>query len=89
MDRYPKARDVIWAQEEPRNQGTWFFMASRRHLAGVIRSKRRLGCAGREYSASPAAGYLSVHLEQQRALVGWALGLAELAALKQRTAWKS
>ena len=89
VDRYPKARDVIWAQEEPRNQGTWFFMASRRHLAGVIRSKRRLGCAGREYSASPAAGYLSVHLEQQRALVGWALGLAELAALKQRTAWKS
>ena len=86
LDRYPKARDVIWAQEEPRNQGTWFFMLSRRHLAGMMRSKRRLGYAGREYSASPAAGYLRVHLEQQRALVESALGLDELAALKQRTA---
>ena len=86
LDRYPKARDVIWAQEEPRNQGTWFFMLSRRHLAGMIRSNRRLGYAGREYSASPAAGYMSVHLEQQRALVESALGLDELAALKQRTA---
>ena len=86
LDRYPKARDVIWAQEEPRNQGTWFFMLSRRHLAGMIRSNRRLGYAGREYSASPAAGYMSVHLEQQRELVESALGLDELAALKQRTA---
>ena len=86
LDRYPKARDVIWAQEEPRNQGTWFFMLSRRHLAGMIRSNRRLGYAGREYSASPAAGYMRVHLEQQRALVESALGLDELAALKQRTA---
>ena len=86
LDRYPKARDVIWAQEEPRNQGTWFFMLSRRHLAGMMRSSRRLGYAGREYSASPAAGYMSVHLEQQRALVESALGLDELAALKQRTA---
>ena len=86
LDRYPKARDVIWAQEEPRNQGTWFFMLSRRHLAGMMRSNRRLGYAGREYSASPAAGYMSVHLEQQRALVESALGLDELAALKQRTA---
>ena len=86
LDRYPKARDVVWTQEEPRNQGAWFFMLSRRHLAGMIRSNRRLGYAGREYSASPAAGYLSVHQEQQRALVESALGLDELAAIKQRTA---
>ena len=86
LDRYPKARDVVWTQEEPRNQGAWFFMLSRRHLAGMMRSNRRLGYAGREYSASPAAGYLSVHQEQQRALVESALGLDELAAIKQRTA---
>ena len=73
-------------QEEPRNQGTWFFMLSRRHLAGMIpveppsrlRRARVLGVA--------AAGYLGLHLEQQRALVDSALGLDELAALKQRTA---
>ena len=86
LDRYPRARDVVWAQEEPRNQGSWFFMLSRRHLAGMIQGPRRLGYAGREYSASPAAGYLGLHLQQQRALVSSALGLDELAALKQRTA---
>ena len=86
LDRYPKARDVIWAQEEPRNQGVWFFMLSRRHLAGMIPASRRLGYAGRGYSASPAAGYFSVDRGQQRALVESALGLDELAALKQRTA---
>ena len=86
LDRYPKVRDVVWAQEEPRNQGAWFFMLSRRRLAGMLRPSCRLVYAGREYSASPAAGYVSVHLEQQRALVESALGLDELAALKQRTA---
>ena len=50
----------------------------------MIRSNRRLGYAGREYSASLAAGYLSVHLEQQRALVESALGLDELAASSAR-----
>ncbi len=74
LDRYAKAEDVVWAQEEPRNQGSWFFMLSRRHLAGMMDAGRRLGYAGREYSASPAAGYLNVHLEQQRALVAAALG---------------
>ena len=91
LDRYPRAGDVVWAQEEPRNQGTWFFMLSRRHLAGMIQGRRRLGYAGREYSASPAAGYSGLHLEQQRALVGAALGLDEpgrdeVAARRRRSA---
>ncbi len=86
LERYSKAKDVVWAQEEARNQGTWFFMLSRRHLAGLISNKHRLIYAGREYSASPAVGYLNVHLEQQRDLVASALGLDELEAMKQRSA---
>ena len=74
LDRYSDAEEVIWCQEEPRNQGTWFFMLSRRHLAGMV-GDRTLSYAGREYSASPAAGYLNVHVEQQRQLVADALGL--------------
>jgi 2-oxoglutarate dehydrogenase E1 component len=34
LKRYPKANEICWAQEEPRNQGMWFHMLSRRHLAG-------------------------------------------------------
>ena len=49
-------------------------MLSRRHLAGMV-GDRTLTYAGREYSAFPAAGYLNVHVEQQRQLVADALGL--------------
>ena len=73
--RYPKAKDICWTQEEPRNQGIWFFMLSRRHLAGLVGKHHRLSYAGRDYSASPAAGYLNVHLAEQRDLVRTALAL--------------
>ena len=86
LARYSKTKDIVWAQEEPRNQGTWFFMLSRRHLAGCLSSQHRLIYAGREYSASPAVGYLNIHLEQQRALVTSALGLDEIEAMQQRSA---
>ncbi len=80
LERYAGATEICWAQEEPRNQGSWFFMLSRRHLAGCIAEGRRLIYAGRDYSASPAVGYLGVHIQQQRALVATALGLDQDAA---------
>ena len=83
LKAYPKATEICWAQEEPRNQGSWFFMLSRRHLAGCIQSKHKLGYAGRDYSASPAAGYLTVHASEQRALVEAALGLDQAASQKK------
>ena len=58
-------------------------MLSRRHLAGCIQRKHRLVYAGRDYSASPAAGYLNVHADQQRALVETALGLDQAASRKK------
>jgi 2-oxoglutarate dehydrogenase E1 component len=80
LARYPKANEIYWAQEEPRNQGSWFHMLSRRHLAGCVESRHTLSYAGRTYSASPAVGYLNVHLQQQKSLVDTALGLdVELA----------
>ena len=83
LKEYPKATEICWAQEEPRNQGSWFFMLSRRHLAGCIQRKHKLIYAGRDYSASPAAGYLNVHTSQQRALVETALGLDQAASRKK------
>ncbi|MCY4286516.1 MAG: 2-oxoglutarate dehydrogenase E1 component [Thiotrichales bacterium] len=80
---YPKANEICWAQEEPRNQGSWFFMLSRRHLAGCIQRKHTLVYAGRDYSASPAAGYLNVHTSQQQALVETALGLDGVASRRK------
>ena len=86
LKRYPKANDICWAQEEPRNQGSWFFMLSRRHLAGCVHKRHKLTYAGRDYSASPAAGYLNVHLEEQRMLVESALGLDVVEATRKKSA---
>ena len=58
-------------------------MLSRRHLVGCLQRKHTLIYAGRDYSASPAAGYHNVHADQQRALVETALGLDREAARRK------
>jgi 2-oxoglutarate dehydrogenase E1 component len=67
MKRYPNATDVVWCQDEPQNQGAWFFIQHQIHenmLEG-----QRLGYAGRAAAASPAVGYAHLHQEQQKALI--------------------
>jgi len=83
LERYPNARNVVWVQEEPRNQGAWNYMQSRRHLNACLTSRHSLEYAGRPYSASPAVGYLHVHLAQQKRLVADALQLERIQAQKQ------
>ncbi len=74
MAKYPKATEVVWAQEEPRNQGAWYWMASRNHLVSQIGTKQKLLLVARPASSSPAVGYLAKHNEQQKALIESALG---------------
>ncbi len=73
IKRYPKAKDIVWVQEEPRNQGAWYYMQSRRNIKACLTPEHRLSYAGREYSASPAVGYLPLHRSQQQALIEQAL----------------
>jgi 2-oxoglutarate dehydrogenase E1 component len=68
---YPNANSIIWAQEEPRNQGAW--RSIQHYLQQHMRPEQTLTYAGRESAASPAVGYLQLHNEQQRALVDAAL----------------
>ncbi len=70
--KYPKATEVVWVQDEPQNQGSWFYV--QHHLYQNMSSGQKLGYAGRVASASPAVGYLAKHLEQQKALVEQAFG---------------
>ena len=70
--RYPNATDIVWCQDEPQNQGAWFFIQHQIHenmLEG-----QKLGYAGRAASASPAVGYAHLHQDQQKALVDAAFG---------------
>ncbi len=84
--RYPKAMEVVWVQEEPRNQGAWVYLLARLHLFGRLHEPQQLRLVARPYSASPAIGYLSKHLEQQQALVDEALKLTRVVTRKQKTA---
>ena len=67
LKKYPNATDVVWCQDEPQNQGAWFFVQHYIHENMV--EGQKLGYAGRAASASPAVGYAHLHQDQQKALV--------------------
>jgi 2-oxoglutarate dehydrogenase E1 component len=64
---YPNASELVWCQEEPGNQGAWHRI--QHYLARHLRKGMRLDYALRPSSAAPAAGYLAVHQEQQKAVI--------------------
>ena len=71
LEKYPSAKEVVWCQEEPMNQGAWFQI--RHHLQACVGAKQSLSYAGRARSAAPAAGHLNDHVAEQAALVEQAL----------------
>jgi len=72
LKKYPNAREVVWCQEEPQNQGVWF--ATRHHLVAGLRDNQTLHVVARPGSASPAVGYYSKHNAQQKAVIEMCLG---------------
>lgn len=68
---YAQVTDFVWCQEEPQNQGAWY--SSKHNFESSIPENAKLRYAGREASASPAVGYMSLHTQQQKALVNDAL----------------
>ena len=67
VKKYANATDIVWCQDEPQNQGAWFFIQHNIHEN--MREGQKLGYSGRAASASPAVGYAHLHQEQQKALV--------------------
>src|SRR6478609_9719794 len=70
--------EVVWCQEEPKNNGAWFFVESQIEaaLTAAGHEGMRASYAGRDAAASPATGLASRHKQQQEALVAAALGIA-------------
>jgi len=58
---------VVWAQDEPQNQGPWFQI--QHNIFENMESGQRLAYAGRPASASPAVGYGDKHSAQQKELL--------------------
>lgn len=71
--QYTNVVDYVWCQEEPQNQGAWY--SSQHNFRSALPASAILHYAGRPASASPAVGYMSVHVKQQKALVEDALTL--------------
>ncbi|HET7280901.1 MAG TPA: 2-oxoglutarate dehydrogenase E1 component [Sphingomicrobium sp.] len=72
----PKLTDLVWAQEEPKNNGAWLFVEDllEQCLADAGRPGMRPQYAGRDASASPATGLAKRHAAEQSALIAAALG---------------
>ena len=86
LSRMPGLEDVVWAQEEPRNNGAWFFVEPLIEEALIAAGKKgmRARYAGRLASASPATGLASRHATEQGALVADALGLSRRAEIRRK-----
>jgi 2-oxoglutarate dehydrogenase E1 component len=71
LGRYTNAKDVVWCQEEPQNQGAWYQI--RHRLQAPLASGQTLVYAGRESASAPATGIHALHQREQEALVAAAL----------------
>ena len=64
---YSDTNDIVWCQEEPRNQGAWYQI--RHHIEHCLSNGQAIRYTGRGPSAAPAVGYYKLFLEQQRKLI--------------------
>jgi 2-oxoglutarate dehydrogenase E1 component len=65
--KYANAKEVIWCQEEPQNQGAWYRLNA--YMRADIDASKVLAYAGRPVSASSAVGYAAKHNAEQKQLV--------------------
>jgi 2-oxoglutarate dehydrogenase E1 component len=71
LRKYSNAREIIWCQEEPQNQGSWYQI--RHRLQAKLGENQELLYAGRAGAAAPATGIAALHEQQQKNLVTAAL----------------
>jgi len=67
LKSYSDTTDIVWCQEEPRNQGAWYQI--RHHIENCLGDKQGVRYEGRGPSAAPAVGYYKLFLEQQRKII--------------------
>jgi 2-oxoglutarate dehydrogenase E1 component len=86
ISSYENLEEIVWVQEEPKNQGSWYYMQSRGTMIGCLSEQHTFGYAGRFYSASPATGSMKLHLDQQKKLIEDALQLDKLEVTTHKRA---
>jgi len=74
LGRYPRLREVVWAQEEPQNMGPWRSIRHRLEEAARETTAEGVRYLGRSWKASPSEGYPTAHQREQDRIVRVALG---------------
>ncbi|HMN46257.1 MAG TPA: 2-oxoglutarate dehydrogenase E1 component [Povalibacter sp.] len=88
LRKYSAAREIVWCQEEPQNQGAWYQI--RHRLQEPLSADHQLLYAGRAPAAAPATGIFKMHVEQQQGLVDAALrSTSTEESLRQTTRLKA
>ena len=72
LQHYPALKEIVWCQDEPKNQGYWRFL--QHYIMKAMTPGQQFGYAGRLASASTACGYAATHAIQQKALLDQAFG---------------
>ncbi len=80
LKQFPNASEIMWVQEEPKNQGAWY--QTRHRLEALAQRGQKVVYAGRPASASPAVGYASKHNAQLAQLVEDAFNLSGVLPLE-------
>ncbi|HKU15566.1 MAG TPA: 2-oxoglutarate dehydrogenase E1 component [Steroidobacteraceae bacterium] len=81
--KYAQAREIVWCQEEPQNQGAWYQV--RHRLNEPLSREHHLLYAGRAPAAAPATGIAQMHMDQQKQLVDAALRSTSAEETLQQT----
>jgi len=75
MTPYGRVKEIVWCQEEPKNQGAWLYI--QHQIRKALKSSQTLIYAGRASSASTAAGYYELHVRQLEDFLHDALGVVQ------------
>jgi len=75
LAQYTATDELIWCQEEPKNQGGWDFCKLR--IPAMIDQRWQLGYIGRQPSSAPAVGSVKLHAKEQLAIINKALNIPE------------
>ena len=78
IEKYSNLAEIVWTQEEPLNQGAWYYLAPHMYRIVVPHPTRAkvMEPVARPASAAPATGSAKIHIQQQQALIAGGLGIS-------------
>lgn len=78
IEKYRNLAEIVWTQEEPLNQGAWYYLAP--HMFRIVvphpTKAKVMEPVARPASAAPATGSPKLHVQQQQALIAGGLGVS-------------